>query len=95
MNIYHVLSACSSNDRYLRRYINYVTACNSQNTLILKHDPRFYTEKHHILPQHAFPEYANFSLNPWNKVLLTYRQHVIAHILLDKFWPCYKNSLSV
>lgn len=41
-------------------------------------------EKHHILPKSIFPEYKNLRNNPWNKVLLTSREHFICHWLLTK-----------
>lgn len=41
-------------------------------------------EGHHILPKHEFPEFENFDINPWNKVNLTYQNHVKAHYLYHR-----------
>jgi hypothetical protein len=31
-----------------------------------------------------FPEYEDFRLHPWNRAVLTARQHFIAHLILSK-----------
>lgn len=43
-------------------------------------------ERHHILPKSKslFPQFASFKLHPWNEVLLTPREHFIAHRLLAR-----------
>lgn len=43
-----------------------------------------YFEEHHIFPRSLFPEYKK---NKHNLVLLTAREHYIAHKLLCKIWP--------
>lgn len=43
-----------------------------------------YFEEHHIFPRSLFPEYKR---NKHNLVLLTAREHYIAHKLLCKIWP--------
>jgi len=42
------------------------------------------TEHHHILPESIFPEYANLKEYNWNGVHLTYREHFVCHLLLEK-----------
>ncbi len=38
-----------------------------------------YSEKHHILPKHIWPEYENFNQHPWNMVTLSLHDHLLAH----------------
>lgn len=49
-------------------------------------------DKHHILTRSLFPKYKNFSAHPWNKVVLPYSQHVLAHGYLFKAFPDMKNA---
>lgn len=71
--------------RQLRRYITFIQKCKELNV----------NEKnlvaHHICPEASdmFQEYGSFKLHPWNKVLLTERQHYIAHMIL---WKVYRNK---
>ncbi len=44
-----------------------------------------YTEAHHILPKHEFPEFKKFSLHKWNKVVISYVEHIICHWHYAKF----------
>ena len=58
-------------------YINYVkTLCRSKN------DNKYY-ELHHILPKSIYPNLAN---NKDNLILLTAREHFLAHYLLMKIY---------
>lgn len=41
-----------------------------------------YYELHHILPRSVYPEFVNFKKYKWNGVLLTAREHFVAHKLL-------------
>lgn len=41
-----------------------------------------YYELHHILPRSVYPEFVNLKKYKWNGVLLTAREHFIAHKLL-------------
>ena len=50
----------------------------------IKHCDTYY-ESHHIFPKSIFPEYKQ---NKHNLVLLTAREHFIAHKLLCKIFPC-------
>lgn len=88
IDIYAILSSKSHNPHYLNRYWKFIQACSIAN----KGDDK-YLEKHHICPKASdlFPEYKNFNKFTWNKVLLTYRQHFIAHWML---WKAYKNFAS-
>lgn len=71
-------------------YVKYVMLATERNTGSAE-----YTEKHHILPKYLFPQYADFSKNPWNKAILTYRQHFIAHYMLEKIICDGKNFLAI
>lgn len=46
---------------------------------------------HHICPKahDLFPKYKSFTINPWNKIYLTSREHYIAHWML---WKVYGGS---
>ena len=46
-----------------------------------------YYERHHILPEALWPEYANLKKFPWNGVLLTGKEHFVVHRLLAKIYP--------
>ena len=46
-----------------------------------------YGERHHVLPQSLFPEFANRSLHPWNSKRLHLVDHLLAHYLLCKALP--------
>ena len=86
MIIYPILSSKPHNPHYLSRYIKFIHQCFEQNKNI---DAKTYTEKHHICPKadDLFSEYKNFRKYKWNKVVLTARQHFIAHHLLWKTFP--------
>lgn len=58
---------------YLNRYINFISSC--------RYSDDEYTERHHYLPQSLFPEY---SKSDSNIVILSGRQHYIAHYILAK-----------
>lgn len=88
MNIYQILSSKPHNPHHLKRYHKFILACQEKNESDFG-----YKEQHHICPKakDLFPEYANFNENPWNKVELTARQHIVAHIML---WKCFGGSQS-
>lgn len=82
--IFYILASKPHNPHYLNRYFTYIQICNKFNndrTDIL-------LDEHHICPKakFLFPEYESFSENPWNKVLLTPKQHLIAHRTLAKVY---------
>lgn len=87
MNILELLKTKPHNLHYLNRYYRFMEYCGNSN-INLDSDSNIYTEEHHIAPKstNLFPEYASFRINPWNKIKLTSRQHIIAHVLL---WKCY------
>lgn len=86
MNIYSILSSKPNNSHYLNRYIRFIEYCKVKNIGLTKKN--CYLEAHHICPKakDLFPEYSSFPDHPWNKILLTARQHFIAHMIL---WKCY------
>ena len=56
---------------------------------------KFKTAKHHILPRWAFPEFSKFSEHPWNKAILSHKDHFIAHLLLAKHWRVIQNTVTI
>jgi hypothetical protein len=88
MNIYSILASKPHNPHYLRRYIKFIEQCQLKNFCY-----KGYTENHHICPKAKtmFPEYNDFKKHSWNKVVLTARQHFIAHIILTKVYPKSKS----
>lgn len=87
MSIYsqNLFSVPFKSEIYLNRYVKFIEACNEKNT-----NPSLdvYSEKHHILPKSMFPKYSNPKRYPWNEVVLTAREHFIAHLML---WKAYRN----
>lgn len=78
IDIYSILSSKPHNVHYLKRYVCYLGLCKSKNkNLQDKHI-------HHIIPASMFPEYKNLRVNTWNSIILTPRQHYIAHAILAK-----------
>jgi hypothetical protein len=63
-----------TNNRWIKRYLNFIEAFE------IKNDEITY-EKHHILPKSLFP---NFKNDEWNKINLSLRSHFIAHYMLAK-----------
>lgn len=76
MNFEEILKSKTKDHRYLKRYIAFMEACSTQSI-----NKSQYSEKHHILPKSLYPEYKK---NPKNIVLLTGKQHYIAHWMLAK-----------
>jgi hypothetical protein len=93
MNIYEILKTKTHNDHYLKKYLKFIQSCGQHN----QKTNDVYTEKHHICPKSKdmFPEYKNLKQNPWNQCVLTYRQHIIAHLLLYKTYNTQSQLLSV
>jgi hypothetical protein len=50
----------------------------------IKGEVDYYTEQHHILPTHKWPEFVDLKLHPWNSSELSYEDHVEAHRLLKE-----------
>ena len=76
MDIYSILCSVEHNPHYLKRYINFIRS-RKENKV---------GDKHHICPKakDMFPQYASFKHHPWNRIILTQREHFIAHMLLYK-----------
>jgi hypothetical protein len=68
---------------YSKNYYDYIEYVKSQHRTI--HDAVKY-EAHHIEPKCIRPDLENFSAHPENCVLLTYREHFLAHYLLCKIY---------
>lgn len=85
VNIFEILSSKPHNSHYLNRYWKFIQYCsrvNANKTLL----ELGYVEVHHICPKERelFPKYMNFREFEWNKIILTYEQHLIAHHILAK-----------
>lgn len=63
-------------DKYINFLLNYNLDININ-----------YTEKHHILPKSAFPEYIN---EEWNIIELSYDDHKNVHLWIFKAINCRK-----
>lgn len=86
MDIYSILASKPHNPHYLNRYITFIQKCQQKNVVY-----EGYVERHHICPKakDMFPEYRDFKRHPWNRAVLTTRQHFIAHLIL---WKVFKNK---
>lgn len=84
MDIYKILSSIDHDKHNLIRYITFINSCKTKN---LSLNENSYLESHHICPKSLFPEYKSLKKFEWNKVLLTPRQHFIAHLILSKALP--------
>lgn len=73
-------------NKYSNCYYNIVSnALQEKRTKLSKNNGNFvYYESHHIIPKSINPEFKDLKLNPWNKVLLTPKEHFICHLLLTK-----------
>lgn len=73
-------------NKYSKWYYNIINnALQSDRKKLPKNDKEFvYYESHHIIPKSVRPEFKDWKLNPWNKVLLTPKEHFICHLLLTK-----------
>ncbi len=74
-----------NNMNYEKNYYDYISYVKSLNRVKRrKSDPNYvYYEEHHILPKSIFPEKKD---DADNKVLLTAREHYLAHYLLCKIY---------
>lgn len=91
MNILEKLQSKPGNSHHINRYYNYILACKTKNINIIE-----YSENHHILPKakDMFPEFKSLKDNPWNSIILTHRQHIIAHYILMKAYNNQSQILS-
>ena len=81
----HFYSIFLSN-KYSKYYYNIITnALQADRKKLPKTNKNFvYYESHHVIPKSVKPEFKDWKLNPWNKVLLTPKEHFICHLLLTK-----------
>lgn len=81
--ILQIIKSKCVNEFYTDRYVKFIYDCIASNQHL---SSDIYTENHHILPKskNFWPEYKSFSKHPWNKSVLTARQHFIAHWMLSK-----------
>ena len=92
MNTLTILKSKPHNPHYLNKYYSFILRCIEKNQ-----NETCYMENHHICPKSKdmFPEYSCLKTNPWNSSKLTYRQHVIAHIMLYKTYNTISQLLSI
>lgn len=85
MLIKHFTSTFISN-KYSKYYYNIISnALQANRKKLSKNNEHFiYYESHHIIPKSIRQEFKNLTTNPWNKVLLTPKEHFICHLLLTK-----------
>ena len=82
MNIYTILSSMKHNKLQLNRYLKFIDWCAKTNINGVE-----FAHLHHICPKSMFPIHSNLTVNKWNGIKLTYRQHYIAHLMLTKVYP--------
>lgn len=63
----------------LSKLKEYIKFCEEHS---LERSIKYKTANHHIVPKTDYPEYSDFNTNKWNKVILTHKDHYIAHSLL-------------
>lgn len=73
-------------NKYSKCYFSIVcNALQAKREKLSKTNANFvYYESHHIIPKSVNHEFKDLNLNPWNKVLLTPKEHFICHLLLTK-----------
>ena len=88
IDIYAILESKPHNPHYLKRYWNFIQRCAEVNKNL---GTEVYTESHHICPKSKdlFLDYKCFRKHAWNKIVLTARQHFLAHWMLFK---AYRNQ---
>ena len=86
-----ILKTKPHNKHYLTKYINFIEKYLSRQV------ESGYSEIHHICPKakDMFPEFSSLRENPWNKVKLPFRAHVIAHYMLYKAFDTESQLLSI
>lgn len=81
MKLSKLFQSCVQN-RYMVIYDNLVARAKNEGRI---KGSGVYYELHHIIPKSIAPEFANLRKHPWNGVLLTAKEHFLAHRLLCKF----------
>jgi len=73
-------------NKYSKCYYNIIiNALQADRKKLPRNNKNFtYYESHHIIPKSIKPEFRDLNLNPWNKALLTPKEHFICHLLLTK-----------
>ncbi len=73
-------------NKYTKYYFNIINNALQENRKKLRKNNKdfVYYESHHIIPKSIRPEFKDLKLNPWNKILLTPKEHFICHLLLTK-----------
>lgn len=73
-------------NKYTKCYYNIINKALQANRQKLNRNniDFVYYESHHIIPKSIKPEFKDLKLNPWNKALLTPKEHFICHLLLTK-----------
>lgn len=90
-DIKEILITKKCNPFYVQRYLKFINDCNNSNSSISEIG---YVEAHHILPRSLFPSASNLKIQTWNSILLTPRQHFIAHWMLSKVFVDLKDRAS-
>lgn len=92
-NIKQELERFEINERQAERYLRFLEYCSRSNL----GEKIEFAEKHHILPKgkHLFPEFANLRIHAWNSIILTPRQHYIAHWILSRIFKNERERSSV
>jgi len=92
IDILTIMKTKKHNVHFLNRYYRFILLCKEKNANIESN----YVEKHHILPKSKdmFPEFKDFKKYPDNCIILTYRQHVIAHYILMRAYNTRSQILS-
>ena len=85
-NLITILKLNTQNNDALAEYLELITSAKSvARKRYPTADSRYvYYEQHHILPKSLYPD---FRLHKENLVLLTAREHFIAHKLLTEIFP--------
>ncbi len=84
LNIYFNITFLKN--KYSNWYYNIIDKALQENRKKLSkiHNKYVYYESHHIIPKSINPLFSDLKINPWNKVLLTPKEHFVCHLLLTK-----------
>lgn len=84
VDVFNLALPKAKNSHFLKRYVKFIEWCRINNEL----NCPTYVERHHILPKAGdlFPEFADITVHIWNSIDLSFRQHLIAHVMLWKIF---------
>ena len=84
MSIYRAYTSKFLVNKYSKTYYQIIDRAIFENRKKTKptYASHVYYELHHVLPRSVYPEFINLKKYKWNGVLLTAREHFIAHKLL-------------